>query len=264
MYREAIITFVDVLGFKKIIQDSSAEEVSKILKKMRYFSAFDESEDGEGALPKVIQFSDSIIRVRLLDSKSNIEFRYGALFHELNDLVLMQGGLINNGICVRGGVTIGEIYFDNNSIYGPGFVKAYELESMFANYPRIVIDPLLIAKLKKDKRLLSCHNNLSDELDYIDNQIRIGSDGLYYIDYLGAYPRNMDDQEYIPSFFESNKRLILSNLKEIHDLNSVTSKYLWLANYHNEVVDEYFERTPDTKDLWITNKDTSMLSRIKA
>jgi hypothetical protein len=87
MYREAIITFVDILGFKRIIQKSSAEEVQNILRKMGYFSGVDYLEDGEGSLPKVIQFSDSIIRIRPLDSKTNLEFRYGALFHELNDLV---------------------------------------------------------------------------------------------------------------------------------------------------------------------------------
>lgn len=263
MYREAIITFVDILGFKNIIQKSTAEDVLKILKKIEHFSDLKESSDGEDFAPKIIQFSDSIIRIRPLESKANLEFRYGSLFHELNDLVIMQGELINHGICIRGGVTVGQVYFDDNKVYGPGFVKAYEIESGFSNYPRIVIDPEIITKIKDDNRLLSAHNDPEYELGAINDQLRKGSDGLYFVDYLGAFPRNVDDPEFIPDFFANNKKLILSNIGAQNVLSSVASKYLWLATYHNEVIDSTIKRVEETEDLWITPKEAPLLASIK-
>lgn len=263
MYREAIITFVDILGFKNIIQRSTAEDVFKVLKKIERFSSLKDSSDGENFTPKIIQFSDSIIRIRPLDSKANLEFRYGSLFHELNDLVIMQGELVNHGICVRGGVTVGEVYFGDSKVYGPGFVKAYEIESGFSNYPRIVIDPEVIEKIKDDNRLLSAHNELEYELGAIDSQLRKGSDGLYFVDYLDAFPRNIDEPEFIPDFFANNKKLILSNIGAQSALTSVASKYLWLATYHNEIIESTFERSEETEDLWITSKEAPLLASIK-
>jgi len=263
MYREAIITFVDILGFKNIIQKSTAEEVLKILKKIEYFSDAKESSDGEDYTPKIIQFSDSIIRIRPLDSKANLEFRYGSLFYELNDLVIMQGELINHGICIRGGLTVGNVYFDDAKVYGPGFVKAYEIESGFSNYPRIVIDPEIISRIKNDNRLLSENNEIDYELSAINDQLRRGSDGLYFVDYLGAFPRNVDDPEYIPDFFSNNKKIILSNIGAQKVLSSVASKYLWLATYHNEVIESTFQRAAETEDLWITSKEAPLLACIK-
>lgn len=263
MYREAVITFIDILGFKDIIQKSSADDVSSMLEKIKYFSDVNDSEDGEGYKPKVIQFSDSIIRIRPLDSKENEAYRYGILFHELNDLVLMQGSLAANGILVRGGVTVGDIFFDSdNRVYGQGFNRAYELESQFAIYPRIIIDPVLISNAKTDSRLLSWHNDLDFEFDYINRQLRIGSDGLYYVDYLGKFPDELDSQEYIPEFFDRIKQLILSKIDSLNGLTPVSVKYMWLANYYNEIIESKFHRHEDTEDLWITDKELPLLSRL--
>lgn len=263
MYRESIITFVDILGFKDIIQKSSSEAVLKILKRIERFSGLEYSSDGEDFSPKIIQFSDSIIRVRPLDSKANLEFRYGALFHELNDLVIMQGELVNHGICIRGGLTVGKIHFDNQNVYGPGFVRAYEIESGFSNYPRIVIDPEVIKKITTDNRLLSAHNDIEYELQAINEQLRKGSDGLYFIDYLGAFPHNVDDPDFIPDFFSNNKKTIIENLSKHNSLSSITSKYLWLATYHNDVLNGLFERVEETEDMWITSEEAPLLATIK-
>lgn len=184
MYIEAIVTFIDILGFKDIINKFSFEDVHKKLDTVRFFSSVDDQQEGDGFEPKIIQFSDSIIRIRPLDSSANKEFRYGLMFHEMLDLVRMQGELINNGIFVRGGVSIGDVYYDRQLLFGPGFVKAYELESSYANFPRIIINPQLIDQLHRDRRLSSNQNTLEEEFLYIKRNIRRDSDGLYFIDYL--------------------------------------------------------------------------------
>jgi len=238
MYREAVITFVDILGFKKLISSATYDVVEKKLKVVRRLSGLKDEEDGEGFEPKVIQFSDSVIRIRALDSAANKESRYGLMFYEMLDLVHMQGELINHGVCMRGGVSIGPVHFDNETLFGPGFVRAYEMESVYANYPRIVVDPKLIAQLQKDRRLASAHNSLTEEFAYIRKSIRKGSDGIYFVDYLRSFLGEIDDPDNIPVFLARHKEIILNNASEFSDLNPVSAKYLWMATYHNEVIAE--------------------------
>lgn len=56
MYRRAIITFIDILGFKQLIESQSFEQVHKKLSVVRRLSEVEEQADGEGFEPKVIQF----------------------------------------------------------------------------------------------------------------------------------------------------------------------------------------------------------------
>jgi hypothetical protein len=73
MYTTAIITFIEILGFKSLIDRGSFDDVSKKLKILRHFSAPNKNPDDEGIEPKVIQFSDSIIRIRPLRQRNFID-----------------------------------------------------------------------------------------------------------------------------------------------------------------------------------------------
>lgn len=263
MYRQAVITFVDILGFKHLINTETFEEVSKKLKIIRRLSDVDDQQDGENFEPKVIQFSDSIIRIRPLDSKANNESRYGLMFYEMLDLVHIQGELINHGICVRGGVSLGNVHFDDQTLFGPGFVRAYELESVYANFPRIVVDPALIQQLQKDKRLASTHNTLADEFAYISKNIRRERDGIYFIDYLRSFQTEIDEPDDIPVFLRNHKQLIVKNAGGATQLNPVSAKYLWLANYHNSVIHEFNEEYWRREELEITPKEIPMLQSVE-
>ncbi len=238
MYREAVITFIDILGFKELIASDNYDNVEKKLKVVHRLSGVNEQNenDGEGFESRVIQFSDSIIRIRPLDSTANKKFRYGLMFHEMLDLVHLQGELINNDVCIRGGVSIGLVHFDNETLFGPGFIRAYEMESAYANYPRIALDPNLIEQLQKDQRLASGHNLLADEFDHIQKNIRKGSDGIYFINYLRSFLGEIDDAENVPAFLAHHKEIILRNASAFQGLNPVSAKYLWMATYHNEVI----------------------------
>lgn len=267
MYREAVITFVDILGFKNLIRTNTYEQVAGKLATVRRLSGLNEAEDGEGYEPKIIQFSDSIIRIRPLDSAANKEMRYGLMFYEMLDLVHMQGELINHGVCVRGGVSLGKVHFDNQTLFGPGFVRAYELESIYANYPRIVVDPFLIDQVRKDRRLASTQHTLEQELSYIRNNIRKDGDGIHFIDYLRSFLTEIDEPDNIPVFLRRHKEIILQNAGGATELSSVVAKYLWMASYHNELIgefkDESFEHYGlERKDLEVTLEEMPLLQSL--
>jgi hypothetical protein len=72
-------------------------------------------------------------------------------FHAIGDcqelllsLGRMQVGIAAMGFFIRGAVTIGDLYHDREVVFGPGLVRAYDLESNTAIYPRIVLDPNVV------------------------------------------------------------------------------------------------------------------------
>jgi hypothetical protein len=267
VYREAVITFVDILGFKNLIRTNTCEQVAGKLATVRRLSGLNEAEDGEGYEPKIIQFSDSIIRIRPLDSAANKEMRYGLMFYEMLDLVHMQGELINHGVCVRGGVSLGKINFDDQILFGPGFVRAYELESIYANYPRIVVDPFLIDQVRKDGRLASAQHTLEQEFSYIRKNIRKDSDGIHFIDYLRSFLTEIDEPDNIPVFLRRHKEIILQNAGGATELSSVAAKYLWMASYHNELIAEFKDESFEhyglkRKDLEVTLEEMPLLQSL--
>lgn len=150
--------------------------------------------------------------------------------------MLLQGELIKHGICLRGGIALGDAHFDSQTVFGPGFVRAYELESGFANFPRIVIDPEVLNDLMTDKRLRAQHHGVVDEVEAIRKLVRKDADGIFFVDYLHAFLTELDEPEFQPDVLRSHKRLILSGLGNSHGLSTVPAKYLWLANYHNGLV----------------------------
>jgi len=261
-YRTALISFIDILGFRQIVASRSCDEISAALRTMRRFSEGDES--GEDFSARVIQFSNSIIRIRPLDSKANEEGRYGTLFHELLDIGMMQGDLANNNIYIRGGITIGEISYDSQTIFGPGFIRAYDLESKIANYPRIVVDRKIFDAMKNDQRLYSSHNDLEDEIGYIAREVQRGSDGIHHVDYLRVTTNNMDDPDLGRfSFLKQHKTNVLGNIKSVSELDGESGKYLWAAMYHNQFLDREIEKNEETQELWITEDELPLLETVE-
>lgn len=82
--------------------------------------------------------------------------------------------LMEHRMVVRGGLTAGEFYADDRIVFGQGLIKAVELESKQAIYPRIILDK----KVFSDITLLK---TLENE-EYIKEDV----DGMYYIDFFNS------------------------------------------------------------------------------
>lgn len=82
-------------------------------------------------------FSDNIIMAIPLESEQdagavNCLLRFVAQFQNIAALSYCW--------LIRGGITVGELFLDDLLVWGTGLVRAYELESHIAVYPRIVIE----------------------------------------------------------------------------------------------------------------------------
>jgi hypothetical protein len=253
-YEECIVTFLDILGFRDLISTKSAEQVDEIIKLTRYFVADEEGEQEELGL-QTIAFSDSVIRMRKASEKSGLYFELMSLLHA-------QGELLNHGVLVRGGIALGKVFQDEDRIFGPGFVEAYELESKVAVYPRIAVAPNLLKALSSS--VFPMEHSLDVELGYVMSILALGDDGIYFVDYLRAFRSELDNLADYPDFLARHQQVITALGKTVGERDGAPSslalKANWLACYHNRVVDEAKERGEVKDDaLRVTPKEVTTL-----
>ena len=249
-YETAIVTFMDILGFRDLIQRKSADEVSQAIDLFRenspqhVDSTLGELEaagllDGpHEAVPgdaRVIAFSDSIIRVQPAGMESG-------LFYELLGVLHAQGELVMRGILIRGGVALGEVFVSDDRIFGPAFVEAYEIESKVSIYPRIVVSPRALHGLRDGSVPPGNHHGREWEMSYVKGLLMRGDDGLWSIDYLRGFRAELDVPEMYGEYLAKHLEIIQMLAKApgvAHgDITSLALKANWLAMYHNQVVNE--------------------------
>ena len=261
MYKKSIVTFIDILGFKSIVKKSTAEEVNKILDLVKQAT-----KPNETSAHRAIVFSDCVIRVS--DIKPNEPF-IDHLFSELYALLHAQVELIDYGILIRGGICYDNIHIYDDKVFGPGLVTAYELESKFAIYPRIIISPVVIQELNNYLQAFVEKREFEDpNAEIIKDLLKQGDDGMWFLNYAEAIDGEFDEQEMYPLFLKRHHDVIVGKSVEFQAPKSANSKYLWLTNYHNNIItdinSEYFNDYEfDKSDLLIKSNKIPNLQEIQ-
>ncbi len=234
------VAFIDVLGFSDMVYSNSKEKLEK------YFEivdmAFEIFNDDKKKLNK-LAISDSIILIAE-DSEESLEVL-------LKAIRTLQTFLARRDIWARGGISVGEVYFNNksNTIVGKGFINAYLLEKE-AIYPRVIIDPQILGRLGLTRREFykklnkEPHERTDGKLihDYgLGNHIRYTNDDALFVCYANKllyrsiskeYKRAANEVTDIEEVYEHLKRNLYSTQKHY-------SKYLWLKKYFQEVLNEH-------------------------
>jgi len=272
MYEKAIVSFIDILGFKEFVENSSAELIKSILDRVHKFTKpiiTDEKLDYETEAD-VISFSDCIIRVRRTERELNVYQPLGFVVYELDELLIAQGELAAQGIFLRGGITYGDIYFHENMIYGPALNQAYELENQYAVYPRIVLSPHLISETKINRLLKDEERTHEEELEYIEELIKEGDEGIWFVDYLRGMRNLFHRPKEFVDYLLKHKKNICEGAQKFKKINKPLIKYLWLAKYHNDFIQSISEEhwhlsyRTDRSDLEIQTDEVPMLQDLRA
>lgn len=247
-YEPCIVTFIDVLGFRSMIEERPAEEIAKVLSKMAEFAAPDSPDfKFKGANARTTSethgfiMSDAVVRVRPYDT----EYKDGSLFQELYSLLLAQIELVGQGVFVRAGMTVGMAHIGpqgEGPVFGPAVVRAYELESKFAKHPRVIVDQIVLDAFKSDARLRSDNHDLEEEWGYIKPMIR-RQNGDVFIDYLNPHHVGSFDDGYIGyfGFLAKHATRVKKNIAKHKSDPNVLAKYEWLAQYHNQTINKLRE-----------------------
>jgi hypothetical protein len=237
-YSFSIITYLDVLGFRDLIDNKSAGEISRIVRILRERTKPDKEMSRLHGM-KFFNFSDTAIRITPINTPLNIKHRFGYLFLELLGLVHVQCGLILQKIILRGALSIGEVVKSWGVIYGPGLVKAYELEQK-ASDPRIIVDPATFKHLRANPALRL--HDFEEEYKSVVSLLRKDDDGFWFVDYLRTIEGEMDhpqDENY-QKFVRRHADLIAEGLIRHRLDRNVVKKFKWLQKYHNSTVRNRF------------------------
>lgn len=261
-YREAMLVYIDILGFRKIIEKSANDphvipsmlSIMQDLKKQTSEGGRvirDEGTNKPVSIFRGFNFSDLTVRATYIDTSTNY---VDVLKWEFLYLAGIQAQHLCYGdFLLRGAISNGQISMEpdrsipDDIIFGPALVRSYELESKKAIYPRIIIDSDVIGKADQ-----------SDDVLW-PNYFHKDDDGQFFIDYLFAAAT--DDL-----LGEPGKPLGTLKVLQLHKDNTekkitslverdekIIEKVRWLVSYHNSVVQrlkEYYAKEPDPFDIF--------------
>ena len=247
-YREAVVTFIDILGFQAFVKERTADQVASAISRLQQSvqPVASGAKRGSTARPisssRVHAFSDCIVRVRLFEDDDD---EGPTLIRELADLASIQASLSIAGVFVRGGVTIDKIHSSDSAVFGPGLIRAYKLESELAHVPRIVVDPATIQRFRARRIPKS---RMSREITATRKAIRQADDGLWFVDYLRASAVALGGEHDVRDMLLQHREQVTKAAADVDVGSSVLPKYLWAARYHNASC----ERILDTATSGVT------------
>lgn len=235
-YQERICCFIDILGFKKhideTINDSGEENLKKIesIKHILKLSKKITNDAGFSKSKVVTYFSDSIVISYKFDEPSQ-------LFYTILDLLYVSFELAHKGYLTRGGVDFGKLLHTSKYIFGPALVQAYNLESKNAKFPRIIVSEEVIKLGVKHRKDL---HSEKDEKEYLMNILTLDDDGYYFIDYISKASSEFDDLEYnLFVYIENMQRNFFANYND--EVIEVKEKLDWLKIKLNNFISQIQE-----------------------
>jgi hypothetical protein len=66
---------------------------------------------------------------------------------------VQTGLLVDEGILLRGGITVGDVALSYGQLFGPAVIRGHALESQVARFPRITVGEEVLQKLKTNPAL---------------------------------------------------------------------------------------------------------------
>ena len=221
-YTSSLVTFFDILGFRNRVMTHPAAEMHEILHVLQESANVDRSQPTD---PRMVAFSDNIVRAVPIPDAETLPAN--TLLGELIDVLYAQLTLALMGVFVRGGMSVGGLYVDEAKIFGPGLVRSYDLETNFATYPRVVLDPDLIGRVAA--------SDVAEGTRISVDQLTVrGDDGVFFGDYLNLLAVAFEPDEMHAKIVE-HKAAIISNVESLPAGSFSRAKlmFTWLARYHN-------------------------------
>lgn len=227
---DSAIAFIDILGFRSLIQLAERLSNPGILIG-RLDKALSSVFDDEYKIPrdkfKIKLFSDCI--------SVSTELQAENILMLIRIVASIQRELCMNDVWIRGAISFGKHFESESMIFSSGLIKAYDIERLCSEYPRILIDSEIFYYLSQEK---------IDETKtkYGSSFIIEDKDGCSFIDYLDnifyIYKSTTDLslRAILVHSLERHKYYIHQYAEDIKSRTDLGVKYSWVANYHNRKV----------------------------
>lgn len=250
-YETRITAFIDILGFKEMIKksDENSDNIQLIIEILEFLKTWESPEKWDLRFIKaesdtckkginffehkeninVTTFSDSIVISIKVDNNEN-----EIMSTLISYLAYIGAVLIKKGILIRGGMTIGRlIHNDNGTVFGPAFIEAYQLESVNAKFPRIILSNKLVEKLNypiyNDANRYPYHQYIKRFDD--------GCVGFHQMKYYQVLQNSPDlSKDELTSSLERIRQTIIRGLDLSFEDPEVFLKYKWLKRQYNRLL----------------------------
>jgi hypothetical protein len=141
-YSKRFVAFIDILGFTDIIRRTALPEpgitIDEIVAALDIPSPAEKGKliigsvgDISNSDHKITQFSDSLI--------ISTNYSDAGLLHLIDHIEKIAFSFLKMGFLCRGGIASGLLFHEENVVFGPAMIEAYQLESSEAICPRIVL-----------------------------------------------------------------------------------------------------------------------------
>lgn len=222
-YEYRVCCFIDILGFKQHISnlvDSNnmlnQKAIQNLYNALEILDELGRDARFTNAGFEFSQFSDCIVISFNYENGSNLMFILLLFLHA-------QSELVQHGFLIRGGISIGRLHHSQQFVFGEALVRAYELESKFAKFPRIILDKEVIDVCKE----FGDHNATEEEI-YLNQLILKDDDGYSYLNYFESAIREFDEPYDILTYIKNIRNNFLNRFELLSLSDPIYEKLNWL------------------------------------
>jgi len=234
-YTNSYVAFLDILGFKNLISRSIGNPPAVTVDEIRSILEVPEPVKAEQIVlgrigdiarsgHRLTAFSDSIII-------TTDETEQG-LMHILQHVGKIGYRLACLGVLYRGGIANGLIYHDEQQVFGPAVIAAYDIEQQ-AIFPRVVLS----------SQVVNAGRSAAAPVNTVFGRFtRTDGDGAVYVHYLRVLRMIADSDGPLPdNVRELHDRITASIDQQLAQLAPETPdrlKWEWFQSYFQWAIDE--------------------------
>ena len=218
-YSHCIIAYIDVLGTKNKLKENSDNYLDIIQTIARCIKGVVDKVNSDKTVSKELKykiFSDNIVFALEYDNSNFLE--HTQLMIQL--ISMFQYKMTEQNLFIRGSICTGDLNINNMFIVGKGLVKAYELESRNAVYPRVILDKELAEKIFANNIDFATDKNFA---------LRVDSDNYSFLNYLNFASSSEDIKKHYDFFAKNAGESYGENERQKND---------WVRLYHNSYCTE--------------------------
>lgn len=229
-YQKRTVCFVDILGFADLVEhaDKDPNLRGKIIEALSKVRALASPQGGDTDL-RAQNFSDSLILSATDDAEG--------FWHLLLSVDALTWNLLQMGVLVRGGITIGGMLHTEHLVFGVGVNEAYRMESMVAKVPRVALSKTAVQAAEGFAIGGEIWNT------YKNSRLLRDKDGVWFLNYLNdlrAFNSQSGTSTTHPMHMIGNwiRNHIQTMVDTTLDRPDVYSKLEWLGRYWNYEIAE--------------------------
>jgi len=227
----AVTAYFDLLGFTEEMRAAqrfgkSNEFLQRVAATLKswYEAARDTSSDlwgNDRRLWELKAFTDNVVIGHPIRHGGEPE-----LGHLMSDLAMLQLAFILEGdLFLRGGIAAGELYMDDDIVYGTALLDAVATEHN-ADAPRVLMHPSAVRLVREQLRHYASIRNAPHTRIVLRDE-----DGRFFINYLSAALEYASGS--LEEWLEKHREVVVRRLERHRKSPRVWSKYAWVARYHN-------------------------------